>query len=229
MTRECKVLAVTLTVLVACGGEERSDPVESPNGRVSDFDSDNIPDSLDQCPTQVETLNGFEDQDGCPDQIPVGDSDRDGILDNVDGCPDEPENVNGFQDSDGCPDSRIDERFEGLWRGNLAVVVAGFDPIPYETRLRVEVEDSLFRLFDFCPNGTGTMTTTGQGRQIAWEGAYICPFPNTICPSAALVYERADFTLDISQDFDILVVGATGRLINCGPDLAFAITSNIPR
>lgn len=32
-----------------------------------DRDGDQIPDSLDQCPTSPETFNGFQDQDGCPD------------------------------------------------------------------------------------------------------------------------------------------------------------------
>jgi len=52
-----------------------------------DKDGDGILDNVDQCPTQAETINGFEDGDGCPDKIPVVDSDGDGILDNVDQCP----------------------------------------------------------------------------------------------------------------------------------------------
>lgn len=33
-----------------------------------DSDGDGIPDSADECPTAPETLNGFEDDDGCPDR-----------------------------------------------------------------------------------------------------------------------------------------------------------------
>lgn len=40
----------------------------------SDTDGDGIPDSSDSCPTQAETIKGFEDSDGCPDIIPTADS-----------------------------------------------------------------------------------------------------------------------------------------------------------
>lgn len=35
-----------------------------------DPDRDGIPVPQDQCPDQPETINGFEDQDGCPDEVP---------------------------------------------------------------------------------------------------------------------------------------------------------------
>lgn len=35
-----------------------------------DTDSDGLSDRLDKCPTQVETKNGFQDDDGCPDELP---------------------------------------------------------------------------------------------------------------------------------------------------------------
>jgi OmpA-OmpF porin, OOP family len=35
-----------------------------------DSDGDGIPDKLDKCPTQPETKNGYQDDDGCPDEIP---------------------------------------------------------------------------------------------------------------------------------------------------------------
>lgn len=36
----------------------------------SDSDHDGVPDAMDQCPTQAETMNGFQDADGCPDAVP---------------------------------------------------------------------------------------------------------------------------------------------------------------
>jgi OmpA-OmpF porin, OOP family len=38
---------------------------------VADSDHDGIPDNVDKCPTQPETKNGFEDEDGCPDQVGI--------------------------------------------------------------------------------------------------------------------------------------------------------------
>jgi outer membrane protein OmpA-like peptidoglycan-associated protein len=37
---------------------------------VLDKDGDGIPDATDKCPDQPETKNGFEDADGCPDELP---------------------------------------------------------------------------------------------------------------------------------------------------------------
>ena len=53
------------------------------------------------CADLEEDVDGFEDEDGCPDP----DNDRDGILDVNDACPMEPETFNGVNDHDGCPDS----------------------------------------------------------------------------------------------------------------------------
>jgi outer membrane protein OmpA-like peptidoglycan-associated protein len=52
------------------------------------------------CMNAPEDVDGFEDEDGCPDP----DNDGDGILDVDDACPDDAEDVDGFEDEDGCPD-----------------------------------------------------------------------------------------------------------------------------
>ncbi|MGB8330330.1 MAG: OmpA family protein [Polyangiales bacterium] len=67
---------------------------------VLDADGDGILDDVDQCPNEPEDIDGFQDEDGCPDP----DNDGDGVLDVNDGCPNDPEDVDGFQDEDGCPD-----------------------------------------------------------------------------------------------------------------------------
>jgi len=70
-----------------------------------DTDVDGILDNVDDCPTQKETFNGFEDSDGCPDVNPNSqDTDGDGIINLNDQCPTQAETFNGFEDSDGCPD-----------------------------------------------------------------------------------------------------------------------------
>lgn len=65
-----------------------------------DSDGDGIPRKRDQCPLEPEDLDGFEDEDGCPDV----DNDGDGVLDVDDGCPMEPEDLDGYMDTDGCPE-----------------------------------------------------------------------------------------------------------------------------
>jgi outer membrane protein OmpA-like peptidoglycan-associated protein len=67
---------------------------------VVDADGDGILDDVDQCPTEPEDFDGFQDEDGCPDL----DNDGDGVLDVNDGCPNDAEDIDGFEDEDGCPD-----------------------------------------------------------------------------------------------------------------------------
>jgi outer membrane protein OmpA-like peptidoglycan-associated protein len=55
---------------------------------------------VDRCPEAPEDLDGFEDDDGCPDL----DDDRDGVPDANDDCRLGPEDRDGFEDDDGCAD-----------------------------------------------------------------------------------------------------------------------------
>ncbi len=82
-----------------------------------DSDKDGIPDSKDACPTQKETVNGYQDTDGCPDTVPsptITDTDGDGIADASDACPSQKETVNGYKDTDGCPDTVPDTDGDGI-------------------------------------------------------------------------------------------------------------------
>ncbi len=70
-----------------------------------DQDGDGILDNDDQCPRVPEDKDGFEDQDGCPED----DNDKDGIADKIDACPIDPEDRDNFEDDDGCPDGDNDK------------------------------------------------------------------------------------------------------------------------
>ena len=67
-------------------------------GRPHDADNDGVADHLDRCRREPEDLDGFEDEDGCPEE----DNDRDGVADDDDECPDDAEEPGA--DGDGCPD-----------------------------------------------------------------------------------------------------------------------------
>jgi len=113
-------------------------PAAPPPPDDTDRDHDGIPDRLDACPDEPETVNGVADDDGCPEADPDGDglvgeadhcpdqaedfdgfedddgcpepdNDGDGIADALDACPAAPETVNGFEDDDGCPDQVPDD------------------------------------------------------------------------------------------------------------------------
>jgi outer membrane protein OmpA-like peptidoglycan-associated protein len=66
-----------------------------------DRDGDGIADSVDKCPDDPENYNGFEDNDGCPEDP---DTDGDKIADSVDTCVLDPEDFDKYFDEDGCPD-----------------------------------------------------------------------------------------------------------------------------
>ncbi|HEU0034241.1 MAG TPA: OmpA family protein [Kofleriaceae bacterium] len=76
-----------------------------PPPRPGDRDGDGLLDNVDQCATQAEDKDTFEDTDGCPDL----DNDKDGIVDAADKCPMQAETKNAWQDDDGCPDEVIRE------------------------------------------------------------------------------------------------------------------------
>ncbi|MGN6104922.1 MAG: thrombospondin type 3 repeat-containing protein, partial [Kofleriaceae bacterium] len=105
-----RIYATSSVAIAAGGGAGVVRGVGSPELRlflslgyapdVRDSDGDGIPTGRDRCPLVPEDRDGFEDQDGCPDD----DNDGDRRLDAVDKCPDVPEDFDGFDDDDGCPD-----------------------------------------------------------------------------------------------------------------------------
>jgi len=66
-----------------------------------DQDGDGYADPVDRCPTKAENYNGYQDEDGCPDDP---DSDGDGIADSLDQCELNPEDKDSYLDADGCPE-----------------------------------------------------------------------------------------------------------------------------
>ncbi|MBN2340157.1 MAG: OmpA family protein [Deltaproteobacteria bacterium] len=84
-------------------------PKKDPNAfyviSEDDLDGDGVENDADECPKQPEDLDGFQDEDGCPDE----DNDKDGIQDGYDSCVNEPEDKDSFRDDDGCPDLDHDE------------------------------------------------------------------------------------------------------------------------
>jgi outer membrane protein OmpA-like peptidoglycan-associated protein len=80
-------------------------PPPPPAPDDSDADADGLPDRLEICPTEPETVNGLDDKDGCPEP----DSDSDGVIGEADLCPLEAEDNDRFKDEDGCPDRDNDK------------------------------------------------------------------------------------------------------------------------
>lgn len=133
--------------------EER--PAERPTRVVvapgaADRDGDGIDDADDACPDAPEDLDGFEDEDGCPD----ADNDADGVFDPEDLCPLVAEDRDGFEDSDGCPD--LDNDRDGVLDTN--------DQCPLEAETIDGVDD-----LDGCPE----TVATAAGRAELVAGGFI--------------------------------------------------------
>ena len=155
-------------VFGAVGWFERpSAPVEGPApkkivpaaAKRLDTDKDGLYDDEDECPTDPEDFDKFEDDDGCPEP----DNDKDGIADVDDKCPMEPEDMDRWQDEDGCPED--DNDGDGIEDGkdecpNDAEVKNGFedeDGCPDEAtrkkmvvvkRDRIEITDKVYFAYD---------------------------------------------------------------------------------
>jgi MYXO-CTERM domain-containing protein len=118
---------------------------------VADTDHDGFLDDVDKCINDPENLNGIEDDDGCPDEIP--DTDGDKLADNVDKCVTNPEDMDGFEDEDGCPEEDNDK--DG--------VVDGSDACPIETGVvenrgcpdKDRDGDTVVDRLDNCPDEPG--------------------------------------------------------------------------
>lgn len=112
--------------------------------KPADADGDGINDEDDKCPSEAEDMNGFEDEDGCPDG--AKDTDNDGVPDATDKCVAEAEDVDGFEDTDGCPDA--DNDADGI--------LDAADKCPTDAEDKNGFEDE-----DGCPDAT--KDTDGDG------------------------------------------------------------------
>jgi OOP family OmpA-OmpF porin len=122
--------------------------------KPGDRDGDGYPDADDSCPDQPETWNGYDDNDGCPDDP---DTDKDGVTDSNDACILEPEDKDGYLDDDGCPDT--DDDADGIPDvtdkcKDKPEDLDGFQdedgcPDPDNDG------DTVFDVEDFCPNSAG--------------------------------------------------------------------------
>ncbi len=108
--REIDVAFANAQAAIDKSPKDRCNPglAPAPPPGPGDLDGDGIKDDVDECPRQPEDQDGYQDQDGCPED----DNDADGIRDRIDDCPNDAEDKDGYQDQDGCPD--VDNDGDGL-------------------------------------------------------------------------------------------------------------------
>src|SRR3569623_105857 len=149
---------------------------------LRDTDHDGIPNDKDKSPRVAEDKDGFEDEDGCPDD----DNDKDGILDSEDKCPNQAEDHDGFEDDDGCPDPENDK--DGILDHD--------DKCPNEAETFNGIDDE-----DGCPDTGGlemvvkldgdrlevTKVPTLDGRSLSKQGEIIVSQMALVMNSAPVV------------------------------------------
>lgn len=139
-----------------------NDPIIAQYGqlRVADIDTDGdgIFDLQDGCINQPETINNFQDTDGCPDTVPVLDTDGDGILDDVDQCV----SVAGVAENNGCP--------------AIPVIEPPIAPTPTDTD-----GDGVIDVNDQCILEVGTVSNMGCPEPVIMEEMEVAP-PEVVPP-----------------------------------------------
>jgi outer membrane protein OmpA-like peptidoglycan-associated protein len=113
----------------------------------SDRDGDGIPDALDACPDEAEDIDGYQDEDGCPDGgapgARVADSPPKDSDEETD-CPAIPSGANTMLGPDGCP--VLDSDLDGI--------PDSVDKCPFEKETINGFEDE-----DGCPDEGGDSLT----------------------------------------------------------------------
>ena len=160
-------------------------------GQEGDRDGDGIADGVDACPDQRETYNGYQDEDGCPDDP---DTDMDGIPDARDACPLEPEDMDGYLDEDGCPDPDNDN--DGIPDAQDRCPNEPEDPDGFQDEDGCPDDDNdadtVKDVDDQCPNTPGQPTGARPG-----------------CPSLVVVTAREiRITQQIQFDFNKATIKA---------------------
>jgi len=181
-----------------------------------DRDGDGLLDPVDQCPEKPENYNGFQDEDGCPDDP---DSDGDGIADSVDQCELAPEDKDGYLDSDGCPEP--DNDLDGLLDGvdkcpNEPEDFDGYqdeDGCPDPDNDKDTVPD----VKDQCPNEIGSTTDEPLG----------CPVNRLVvvtdCEVKITQQIHFEFNKDKIRPESYPVLDAVVDVLNKNPDIKLEI------
>jgi OOP family OmpA-OmpF porin len=152
-----------------------------------DRDGDGIVDSLDKCPDDPEDVDGFDDEDGCPEL----DNDQDGIPDNLDKCPNEAEDKDGFEDSDGCPDPDND-------KDNI---LDKQDKCPDKPETYNGVEDE-----DGCPDAEKGRVMRTKGKIEILDKVYFDTGKTTIKPVSFAILDAVFVLLKNSPDIELIEI-----------------------
>ena len=180
-----------------------------------DEDFDRICADVDKCPDEAEDLDGYEDEDGCPEDQ---DTDGDGIMDLVDQCVLEPEDKDDFQDEDGCPE--LDNDLDGIIDTADKCINEPEDPDGFEDEDGCPDNDNdadtVIDIEDECPNEKGIVEEKGCPKR--YEGVEITETHIRINQKIHFAYNKAKIKRD---SFGILATVA--MVLKDNPEINLSI------
>lgn len=123
-------------------------------------------------------------------------------------------------DGSGAEDNRkMSEDFAGVWSAT-ATNSPGWASAPTYT-ITITVSGPDLRVSGICQDGSGILSTAGNGRGAMWYGEVSCPAPVDGCPSASARYTSAVVKL---MDGAELSITLSGTMSSCGDTSALTTT-----
>ncbi len=192
----------------------------SPNvicGPPKDQDGDGLLDSVDRCPDEPENHDGFEDDDGCPDDR---DTDGDRITDSNDSCVLDPEDTDRYLDRDGCPDA--DNDLDGIADASDTCPIDAEDPDGFEDENGCpdldNDRDSVADLEDQCPNEIGPADGEPKGCPKQPALAVVTDCEVKITEQIHFAYNK-----DVIRRESFPVLDAVVDILNRNPDIKLEV------
>lgn len=180
-----------------------------------DRDGDGITDENDPCPDEPEDFDGYEDEDGCPEDQ---DSDGDGITDGSDMCVLEPEDQDGYLDADGCPepDNDLDGIADAIDRcANEPEDIDGFNDTDGCPDMDND-SDSIADAVDRCPNEPGPAEEDGCPR--VYENVEVTSTHIRITQKVHFEFNRA-----VIQEISFGLLNTVAQVMRDFPDIRIEV------
>ena len=180
-----------------------------------DTDNDRICADVDRCPDQPEDFDGYEDEDGCPEDQ---DTDGDGIMDSVDQCVLDPEDKDNYQDEDGCPE--LDNDADGILDTSDECVMVPEDPDGYQDTDgcpdKDNDQDTVLDIEDDCPFEKGVVSERGCPKK--YEGVEITETHIRINQKIHFAYNKAKIKRD-----SYAILSTVAEVLKDNPEINLSI------
>jgi outer membrane protein OmpA-like peptidoglycan-associated protein len=182
-----------------------------------DRDGDGICLEDDRCPDDPEDFDGWEDEDGCPDDQ---DTDGDTIRDSTDHCIVDPEDADGFDQLDGCPD--IDNDLDRIVDTADHCLNDPEDPDGWQDEDGCPDNDNDTDTFadvdDPCPNEAGPPDADPPGCPRVYVGAVVTTTHIVISQTIHFEYNK-----DVIRPESFPILNTVAQILRDFPDITVEV------